>query len=752
MPWATARPINLKAASNSAYLSLLSVFIEPLQYNLALVPFFTRMSHQPTPTALTETLQLRDAEILALRAQLAAVEAGTPFVFSPYSSLVEQIQHLFAGVVATDPQGRITWANQGFLAWFGYGPDALRGRALVDLPPGSPADDAMRRAIIEQGLVEPGKFQFDTAASSAASQHRRGQIRMQPVRNPAGAVEAFVGVLEELSAEQEGQVTQATMVTHLTSIVNSLERAVLLVDENDRIVLVNHAFCQLFGLVEAPEDLIGASYARLEAWVEQCVLDTIPSELVPSMSTLVHERQEARKMLLRLHDGRITERDFVPMQEGGKDKGFVWQFKDITDSYLTATNLRRREEKYRTIIDNMQLGLVELDTNRRVLYANPNYCDIIGYTREELVGNTVPPLLMPHRDQLFVVPPAEQPSQSLSTSYEMPIVTKDGQERWLFTSAAPLYNQEQCLTGSIGICLDITQQKQLEQSLREAKQHAEQSARAKELFLANMSHEIRTPMNAILGMSQLLAKTPLAPTQSNYLHAITTSAQNLLVIIDDILDLSKLDAGKMSIEQVGFNPARLMEQVEKTLRYRAEEKGLSLRVHLGPRVPDVLLGDPYRLTQILLNLGGNAIKFTAQGQVTLDCEVAGYDTETVRLAFVVRDTGVGIEAGYLQSIGQEFSQEDNSITRQFGGTDLGLSICRTLLKLMGSELIIESEKHQGTTVHFTLPLPLGTLADLPIPLPTSVYTRCGASTCCWSRTTSTIGSWPSPSCLTPICA
>ncbi|RZL12631.1 MAG: hypothetical protein EOO62_10505 [Hymenobacter sp.] len=194
----------------------------------------------------------------------------------------------------------------------------------------------------------------------------------------------------------------------------------------------------------------------------------------------------------------------------------------------------------------------------------------------------------------------------------------------------------------IGINLDITHQKQLEQSLREAKQQAEDSARAKELFLANMSHEIRTPMNAILGMSQLLAKTPLAPRQSNFLHAITTSAQNLLVIINDILDISKLDAGKMTIERVGFNVARLCEQVEKTMLYKAEEKGLRFVTHVDPLVPDVVLGDPYRITQVLLNLASNSVKFTEKGSVTMACEVAGYFGGQVLVAFSVSDTGIGI--------------------------------------------------------------------------------------------------------------
>jgi PAS domain S-box-containing protein len=394
--------------------------------------------------------------------------------------------------------------------------------------------------------------------------------------------------------------------------------------------------------------------------------------------------------------------------------GHLWKFEDITARYQAEQALKQQEEKYRNIIDNMQLGLVEMDLNYRVLYANRSYCQMVGYSAAELLHQPLHPLILSAEtiESLRERQPDRQ--HGISGSYELEITTKQGEHKWLFVGAGLLYDENQHPTGTIGINLDITHQKQLEQSLREAKNQAEDSARAKELFLANMSHEIRTPMNAILGMSQLLAKTELATEQSNYLHAIITSAQNLLIIINDILDISKLDAGKMGIEQVGFNVARLCEQVEKTLLYKAEEKGLRFVTRVDPLIPNVVLGDPHRLTQILLNLASNSVKFTEKGEVTVECELAGYLNGQVIVAFSVCDTGVGIDATYLKSIFQEFSQEDPSITRKFGGTGLGLSISRRLARLMGGEIYIESEKGQGTSSHFCLFLPIGTVHDLPL--------------------------------------
>ena len=228
-----------------------------------------------------------------------------------------------------------------------------------------------------------------------------------------------------------------------------------------------------------------------------------------------------------------------------------------------------------------------------------------------------------------------------------------------------------------------------------------------------MSHEIRTPMNAILGMSQLLAKTALSQPQASYLHAIESSAENLLVIMNDILDLSKIEAGRIAIERIGFSPARICVQVEKTLRFKAEEKGLSFETHVGPGVPAVLLGDPYRITQILLNLAGNAVKFTERGTVNVRCTLRKVPSSTgnAEVDFEVPDTSIGIEAEYLAQVFDDFSQEDASVTRQYGGTGLGIS--KKLVEILGGKLKIKSQKNRGTTSHFCLRLPVGAEQDVP---------------------------------------
>ena len=530
-------------------------------------------------------------------------------------------------------------------------------------------------------------------------------------RDAQGRPLLMTGICVDITANKRAEGDLMAAALRLSATIDSLQRGILLVDEQQRIVQANAAFCRIFRLSQSPEQLIGLIGSQVAQLIKGNFTD--PEEFLSYVADTTARREPEFDKMVVLSDGRVAQRSFVPVWQEGKSIGHLWKFEDITERHQAEQTLRRQEEKYRGIIDNMQLGLVEMDLNYRVKYANQSYCQMVGYTAEELLERPLQSLIMSETEVEILRGRLPDRQRGILGSYELEITTKYGERKWLFVGAAPLLDADKQPVGTIGINLDITHQKHLEHSLREAKQQAENSARAKELFLANMSHEIRTPMNAILGMSQLLAKTMLAPRQSNYLHAITTSAQNLLVIINDILDISKLDAGKMTIEQVGFNVARLCEQVEKTMLYKVEEKGLRFVTKVSPLIPNVVLGDPYRITQILLNLVSNSVKFTEKGEITVECEVAGYFNGQIIIAFSVCDTGVGIDPAYLASIFQEFSQEDSSITRKFGGTGLGLSISRSLARLMGGEIDIESEKGVGTSSHFCLFLPIGTVNDLP---------------------------------------
>jgi two-component system, sensor histidine kinase and response regulator len=267
------------------------------------------------------------------------------------------------------------------------------------------------------------------------------------------------------------------------------------------------------------------------------------------------------------------------------------------------------------------------------------------------------------------------------------------------------------------------ERKRIDAMLRLAKVTADDASRAKSDFLANMSHEIRTPMNAIIGLTELVLDSPLNKMQREYLEMVRQSGELLLTIINDILDFSKIEAGKLEFEQIAFSLCDRMGDAMKALAIRAHGKGLELACHIDPETPDVLRGDPARLQQIVLNLCGNAIKFTERGEVVLDVRCDSATAEEAVLHFLVRDTGVGIPPEKLESIFQAFTQGDSSTTRRFGGTGLGLAISSRLVKLMGGRIWVESEVGQGSQFHFTVRLPLASESDIapPHPLPPETF-------------------------------
>jgi signal transduction histidine kinase/ActR/RegA family two-component response regulator len=425
---------------------------------------------------------------------------------------------------------------------------------------------------------------------------------------------------------------------------------------------------------------------------------------------------------------RLMRRHYLPVfGEDGALQLMVGTGTDITQQRQVEQELHKQREFFEFILNHIPCDIGVFDIEGRYLFVNSTGIkdparrawvlgkDNFAYCEKYNVPMSLAEERKERLDEAF----RERHLVTFEETFDRP----EG-IRHQFRCLQPIFYEDGSPRMVVAYGLDITERITTERALRHAKLAAESAVRAREIFLANMSHEIRTPMNAILGMSQLLAKTELAPDQESYRQAISTSAEHLLVIINDILDLSKLEAGKMALEQVGFTPSHLLAEIEQTLHYKAVEKGLHLVTQVSAEVPRVLLGDPYRIRQVLLNLAGNAIKFTETGRVTVTCDfVADEQGDSGNVVFRVTDTGVGIEPEFAKNIFEEFSQEDTSVTRKFGGTGLGLSICRNLLKLMGSDVELESEKNKGTTMQFVLRLPLGTPFDLTpkkvLPLDTS---------------------------------
>jgi len=499
-------------------------------------------------------------------------------------------------------------------------------------------------------------------------------------------------------------------------------------DRSGKILEINDKFTEISQY--SREELIGQDHRVLNSGYH-------PHDFFKTMwTTIGHGQVWHNEVKNRRKDGTFywVDSTIVPfMDEAGKVLRYVSIRTDITKRKAADELLTQQGRFYERISETLGEGIYVQDVDGRCIYMNSEAERLLGWSREEFLGRPVHNTIHTqtadgtklHGRDCAIMQAIQQTGSAMLE--DQVFVRKDGTVFPVALTSRASTNAQGKMETLVVAFSDITERKQTELAMRQAKEAAEQAARVKGDFLANMSHEIRTPMNGIIGMTHLALDTDLNSEQREYIGMVKTSADALLTIINDILDFSKIDSGKMTVEVIEFSLEAMLRDTMKALAVRAHQKGLELLLHVASNVPDRVQGDPGRIRQVLLNLVGNAIKFTEHGEIEVEVtRLADATAAHARLSFSVRDTGIGIPSDKFDAIFNSFSQADTSTTRKYGGTGLGLTISAQLVALMGGQIQLQSAVGAGSIFYFTLDMPAisdnalahyqatGRIKDLPV--------------------------------------
>ena len=462
-----------------------------------------------------------------------------------------------------------------------------------------------------------------------------------------------------------------------------------------QLVYANKEACDQLGY--SLEEMIGMDICAITA-------EATP-EKVAMLTNVLKETGKPRyfESRYRCSDGEVIQVDVTVFLAEDEDRALqVVAFTDTTEKKHAAAVINRQRTNMMILINTLPDPVFYKDQEGRYLGCNHAYSSLVGRTSDEIQGLGCEDLFPPETAAAMRARDNAMMLSKQQRSAEHWVTYPDGRRVLLDTLITPLNGTDGAQNGLLGVSRDITARKEAEDAVHRAKEAAEEATQLKSDFLANMSHEIRTPMNAIIGMSHLALKTEMTPRQRDYIGKVHRSGQHLLGIINDILDFSKVEAGKLTIEHIDFEMDKLLENVAYLISEKCNAKGVELVFDISPDVPQILIGDPLRVGQILINYANNAVKYTEKGEIVISARVSEHTLEDALLHFSVRDTGIGLTEDQMTRLFQSFSQADSSTTRKFGGTGLGLAISKNLSNLMGGEAGVSSVFGQGSNFWFTV--------------------------------------------------
>ena len=611
------------------------------------------------------------------------------------------------------PNEKVT-GDEGFARTFGIDPDRLRdGIAFSELIPAVHPDDLpIMVSAVEKAMVTGEACIIDYRVRNEHGGWRWINANGRAELDATGKAISQSGILIDIDARRKTELALEESHSQLKMAQKVGGIGVFAVAADADELTVSEEFCTIFGVpfsstlslnkmqtLVLPEDEIAKSTDRNRA------SGTTPTE--------------TEYRIRRANDGEIRwiyrRAEFI-RDETGAPSHMVGMVQDVTEAKTAALRLKESQAYLNLMVESVQdYAIISLDEAGRIVLWNPGGQAIFGYKPQEVIGQHIEVIFTPE-DVAHGAPRAELATAATKTraNDERWHMRQNGERFYASGTMAAMYDDEGRVRGFIKICRDMTAQQRAQEALLEAHNAAEAANIAKTEFLANMSHEIRTPMNAIIGLSTILSKSqPLTARQSDYIRTLQMSADSLLALINDLLDIAKIEARTVELEHIPFSLTRLMQEVASMMAMQVREKGLTFTGD-GECVEErVFIGDPTRLRQIIVNLCSNAIKFTEKGSVHVSITCHPSDIEAHEMICIsVKDSGIGIAQGKINSIFQKFVQADTSINRKYGGTGLGLAITKTLTEIMGGKISVTSVEGEGSTFEVCIPLKIATSSEV----------------------------------------
>jgi Amt family ammonium transporter len=605
-------------------------------------------------------------------------------------------------VIIADPDGTIDWVNEAFVTSTGYARDELNGRTFGELLLETKTDpEIVARLMKKMERREPTIAEISGCTKRGKPFWNR--LEIDPVSTDSGELLHFIVTQVDISQRKEAE-NQLRISEHKYRELFESTLDSVLIWWNGEVIDCNAAAVRLFRY-RNKDELVGHNMQSLSPETQpggdgtQQLASQYFQEAMRDGNTFfewVHRRADGSELLVEVSLSQVRSPEKTV---------FHASLRDIGERKRVEAELRESEERFRQLAENIdEVYWITSADRSRFVYVSPAFESIWDRLCADLYRRPTTWLEPVHAEDHSRVEEAFRKVTQGRFSVEYRILRPDGQVRWIQDSGYPIIDENGDVARIVGVAQDVTEQRDSESELRRAKEQAEQASQAKSQFLASMSHELRTPLNGVIGMTELLLNSELDDRQRQFAQACHASGKSLLQLINDILDFSKIEAGRIDLESHEFDLEEVIASTAKISMLSAQQKGLELICHSHPEVLVTVRGDSVRLRQVLVNLIGNAVKFTETGEIVVRAGRAASSNDQPEFFFSVTDTGVGIPADRLEQLFDSFTQADSSTTRKYGGTGLGLAISKHLVELMGGTIGVESDLGRGSSFWFRIPL------------------------------------------------